>query len=72
MNGTTKHGARGRGRIYFGLAVAGVALFWLAKKAGWVGMDSNGLLWPVLALGLGLAMGLGGARHRHGTAAGKH
>ena len=60
------HGARGGGRVYLGLATAGVALFWLAKKAGWLGGGSSGVFWPALALGLGLAMALGGGRHRRG------
>jgi hypothetical protein len=72
MNDGMHHGTRGRGRVYFGLAVAGVALFWLAKKAGWAGVESSGIFWPVLALGLGLAMALGGARHRQGTTTGNH
>ena len=67
MNHGIHQGTRGGGRFYVGLAVAAVALFWLAGKAGWVGEGSNGVLWPVLALGLGLAVALGGGRHGHGT-----
>jgi len=64
MKDRVHHGARAGGRAYFGLATAGVALFWLASKAGWLGAGSSGVFWPVLALGLGLAMALGGSRHR--------
>lgn len=57
---------RGRGRIYFGLGLTGLALFWLVKQAGWLGVDSSGLIWPSLALGLGLIIVLGGRRHTQG------
>jgi len=57
------HGTRGGWRVYFGLAVAGLALFWLARKAGWVGVGSSGLFWPVLVLGAGLTIAAGGIIH---------
>ena len=56
---------RGRGRIYFGLGISGIAVFWLAQKVGWLGVGSSGLLWPLLALGLGVAIIAGGRLRTH-------
>lgn len=55
---------RGRGRIYLGLGLSSVALFWLAKKVGWLGVDSHGIIWPLLAIGVGLVIAMG---NRFGT-----
>jgi hypothetical protein len=64
---TGRSHARGRGWIYLGLAVSGTALFWLAKKAGWLGVGRSGLFWPLPILGLGMAIIAGGRLHIHGS-----
>jgi hypothetical protein len=64
---TSKTHARGAGRVYTGLAISGIALFWLAKKVGWLGVGSGGFFWPLLAIGIGLAMVVSGRRHCHTT-----
>lgn len=56
--------ARGRGRIWVGIGISGIALFWLAGNAGWLG--AGGMLWPLLVLALGLAILVGGRRHALG------
>ena len=67
--GRTHH--RGRGRIYLGLGVSGIALFWLAKKVGWLGVGSSGVIWPALVIGVGLAIAAGGMLGTHGIHRGK-
>ncbi len=60
---TRKGGTQGRGRWYLGLGISGIALLWLAKKAAWLGVGSSGVFWPVLLLGVGLAVAAGGVFH---------
>lgn len=59
--------AKGGGRFYLGLAISAIALCWLAKKLGWLGMGSSGVFWPLVAIGLGLGMAVTGSRHRRRT-----
>ena len=62
---------RGRGRTFFGLGLSGMALFWLAKKIGWLGVGSSGIIWPILVICIGLAIAVGSLSNTSGTSRGE-